>query len=358
MLVAPAGAQIHSEDFDDANAASRFSSPFFSVESGLGLDGAVDLALDYSTLGVVSAPNSVGGTTIGLGIQVNNVDDPVDEGIAIGVSPLIASLPGDYLVKVDANVLYVSGAGASEHAVVGVNAVGDAVPFTFAPAGAGQFYHFPHDSGLLAPGFADDYYRVADGVVTELYNDDPNDAVPHPDTLNIPFPADPPPPLSEPGFAGSQWVELELRKLGDTLTFLVNGVEVDQYDIGGGASSGNIVLAGSDIFNSNNDLNWILFDNLRVEAPAEASADFDGDNDVDGADFLTWQRHYGTQDAAAFEQGDADKNGDVDDEDFAIWQAQFGDFTETVGVAAPEPGGLAWSAIAVAWALGRVRRHA
>src|SRR5262245_18436443 len=89
-LIAPtaSGQQIYSETFDDLNAAERFSAPFFSVENDLELDGLVDLAFDYSTLGVPSAPNSSEGSTFGLGIQVNNVDDPVDEGIAIGVSPL------------------------------------------------------------------------------------------------------------------------------------------------------------------------------------------------------------------------------------------------------------------------------
>ena len=53
-------------------------------------------------------------------------------------------------------------------------------------------------------------------------------------------------------------------------------------------------------------------------------ADFDDDGDIDGSDFLTWQRNHGTTAGATHEQGDADGDEDVDDEDFAIWQQDFG----------------------------------
>ena len=63
------------------------------------------------------------------------------------------------------------------------------------------------------------------------------------------------------------------------------------------------------------------------------SADFDSDNDVDGRDFLIWQRNAGTYGDALRSDGDANSDTDVDGDDLVIWQSQFG--TSTAVVAAP-----------------------
>ncbi len=60
-----------------------------------------------------------------------------------------------------------------------------------------------------------------------------------------------------------------------------------------------------------------------VESSA-VSADFDLDGDVDGSDFLTWQRGFGTTPDALHSQGDADVDGTVAAADLAIWQLQYG----------------------------------
>jgi hypothetical protein len=53
-------------------------------------------------------------------------------------------------------------------------------------------------------------------------------------------------------------------------------------------------------------------------------ADFNLDNVVDGADLAAWQEGYGTTGTAgARGQGDADNDGDVDGRDFLFWQRQF-----------------------------------
>jgi hypothetical protein len=54
------------------------------------------------------------------------------------------------------------------------------------------------------------------------------------------------------------------------------------------------------------------------------SADFDGDGDVDGRDFLTWQRGFGTIVNATRSMGDADGDGDVDQADLQFFQSQYG----------------------------------
>ena len=74
----------------------------------------------------------------------------------------------------------------------------------------------------------------------------------------------------------------------------------------------------------------------------EPSADFDEDGDVDGVDFLTWQRNVGTLLNAAHGEGDADGDGDVDDADLAIFETGYGAPPLIASLnAVPEPGALA-----------------
>ena len=54
------------------------------------------------------------------------------------------------------------------------------------------------------------------------------------------------------------------------------------------------------------------------------TGDFDTDGNVDGGEFLTWQRNFGAAGGATRAQGDADGNGVVDEADFGTWQATYG----------------------------------
>ena len=54
------------------------------------------------------------------------------------------------------------------------------------------------------------------------------------------------------------------------------------------------------------------------------TADFDEDGDIDGADFLSWQRGLGITSGATLAQGDANFDGAVNDLDLIVWQQQFG----------------------------------
>jgi hypothetical protein len=60
--------------------------------------------------------------------------------------------------------------------------------------------------------------------------------------------------------------------------------------------------------------------------PIVASADFDEDGDVDGRDFLAWQRGFGTPAPTAVKaDGDSDNDTDVDGADLLVWQEQYGE---------------------------------
>ncbi len=54
----------------------------------------------------------------------------------------------------------------------------------------------------------------------------------------------------------------------------------------------------------------------------QETADFDSDGDVDGFDFLAWQRGYGGTEASLTD-GDANADGTVDENDLSAWQAAF-----------------------------------
>jgi hypothetical protein len=56
----------------------------------------------------------------------------------------------------------------------------------------------------------------------------------------------------------------------------------------------------------------------------EFDSNFDSSSSVDGFDFLTWQRNFGTLSGAEQVDGDADANGTVDELDFATWEEEFG----------------------------------
>jgi hypothetical protein len=68
----------------------------------------------------------------------------------------------------------------------------------------------------------------------------------------------------------------------------------------------------------------LAIDDLSFSASASSvPGDFDGDNDVDGADFVAWQTNFPKASGATRAMGDADADGDVDGADFVVWQTNF-----------------------------------
>ena len=64
---------------------------------------------------------------------------------------------------------------------------------------------------------------------------------------------------------------------------------------------------------------YVAVDNLTLEV-ASKQADFNLDNVVDGTDLGIWQQHYGSVFQGDVTTGDADNDGDVDGRDFLAWQ--------------------------------------
>jgi hypothetical protein len=95
-----------------------------------------------------------------------------------------------------------------------------------------------------------------------------------------------------------------------------------------------IALLTSPLSASDPPLARLTFTRTTPDPPSFA-ADFDGDSDVDGADFLTWQRGLGTTSAATQAEGDANGDQKIDASDLALWKTHFGGATSAVQ--APEP---------------------
>jgi len=78
-----------------------------------------------------------------------------------------------------------------------------------------------------------------------------------------------------------------------------------------------------------------------VAASTPLFADFDTDDDVDGADFLAWQRGFGIVSGALLEQGDANGDGAVDQLDLQLWSSAFGEpIAASAARSVPEPSSL------------------
>ncbi len=102
---------------------------------------------------------------------------------------------------------------------------------------------------------------------------------------------------------------------------------------GGAWSASNLGMAGRVLTDGDWD-SWAFtpdtepphaaFAENPVAAETPFSADFDTDNDIDGADFLTWQRGFGITSGASLAQGDANGDQRVDQHDLQIWATTLG----------------------------------
>jgi len=128
------------------------------------------------------------------------------------------------------------------------------------------------------------------------------------------------PPLDD-GFDGETFTPVGKELLWSGQAGGGSGQNLEGLTLGPQLPNGDWVLLGVvddvDPFSSNTIVSLLLTSTTSTGG----DADFDQDGDVDGADFLIWQRNFGTGTTLA--QGDADNSGGVDDADLAIWETQF-----------------------------------
>ncbi|MBA3483817.1 MAG: hypothetical protein H0T51_18590 [Pirellulales bacterium] len=92
---------------------------------------------------------------------------------------------------------------------------------------------------------------------------------------------------------------------------------------------------------------------LAVAVAPLAPADFNHDGSVDQLDLAAWTAGFGSSGQIDNTHGDADLDGDIDGGDFLAWQRQLGG-VHSAATAVPEPA-TAWLAITVAFAAPGVR---
>jgi len=182
-------------------------------------------------------------------------------------------------------------------------------------------YFKPLDGTFTNPGFEDDiYFMIVNGL-----SDETGGASEASQQIVLDFDF------------GASGIDSLLRLSRDTgLVEVVNLVSN-----GGSLYSLDLTLEGGtgDLFKFNNGGLFVGF---------TEDADFDADNDVDGKDFLAWQRGFGN--AGGLAEGDANGDGVVNGSDLAIWEGQFGTPSALAAASAatvPEPAALGIFFIAI-----------
>lgn len=371
---------------------------------------AADIFFDYNGVGIPSAPRSTGGTTRGMRLQANVPipGDPTYTGVFGGfsVSPTGKSFTGDYkltfdwwsnYIGADKNITPPGGinAGASGSSTLSLFGIGTADTFSNSPGFAsGLYFAATGDGGsasdyrVYAPERASSYqlplpptdpnYNALDEHANYLAASRNNTAalyatafgggtVPAAQTALFPETQFGTAPAGTPGFA---WQNVEITSVAGLVTWKVNDVALITVDTTKFAPDKQ--LGGANILFGSGDINsgfstdpyfpsvqFTLIDNVEVTAltASAGDADFDGDGDVDGADFLVWQRGLGLTGQTDKSHGDANGDGNVNGADLGIWAGKFGG-PPAVGAAGavPEPA-AGCIAIAAAISLGAVRRR-
>ena len=97
-----------------------------------------------------------------------------------------------------------------------------------------------------------------------------------------------------------------------------SGVEIPLGDVFAPGGAEDLV------FQYRNATGGIVSSVVEYVGAAAASADFDSDGDVDGRDFLAWQRGFGLTGQTSKVNGDANGDGSVTGADLNVWKATFG----------------------------------
>jgi hypothetical protein len=111
----------------------------------------------------------------------------------------------------------------------------------------------------------------------------------------------------------------------------------------GGISSHSLANGSWDTLAFSPTYSALAFGQNPIAALPATDADFNADGQVDGGDFLQWQRGFGISTGATLVDGDADGDGDVDASDLGYWQTDYGTGSSsliTAYAAVPEPSGV------------------
>jgi hypothetical protein len=286
LLCAPgaASAVLFSENFDVDPTANWMVNPSHATGSD------ADFFFDYSTVGIPPAPNS-GGSTRGLRMRANRLGNGIFSGIS--VSPNGLNLTGDYTVTFDAwlsfqgstaNGILDGGSGTTQVTNFGILTAGNTAQWA---GGVQDSLHF----GATGDGGSSVDYRAYSPAAGVGYGDASgvfaagNEAGVRNDThayyQGLGSKQAPAAQLAlypatqhgttRPGAAGFAWREMVIDKVGDVVTWTMDGLLIATVDITGiNFGGGNILFgqydinAGSSTDLVSEDLLFGLIDNIVV----------------------------------------------------------------------------------------------
>ena len=282
---------------DNLNAQNLFSDNFdantaASYTVNQDLDTQALFNYDYSADGIPSAPNSTGGSTLGVRFRANYGDtNPV--AAAINISPTGAIFAGDYTLRYDvwlnANGPFPGGgAGSTEFTTAGVGNSGLAVQKSSGTANGAWFaadneggsgIDYRAYRGTALEGGTSTAYAAPDtggGNKRNATNSYYHTAFPGgqtaPASQQAAFPAQQTGALKA-GTLGFQWREVAVSKVGTTVTWTIDGLTIATLTSATFGGS-NIFVGHWDVFSSiadNPATAFSVIDNLRVEAIPEPS---------------------------------------------------------------------------------------
>jgi hypothetical protein len=266
-------APLLEEDFEVNPSAD------WTVNAGV-TDSAANFFFDYSTVGIPSAPNSVGGTTRGLKLQAN-----LSSGVFGGfsVSPTGLALAGDYTVSFDwwsnfNGPFPAGGSGSTNLSTFGVGTAGnsaqspgfqDSVMFAATGDGnsASDWRAYSSVANTSYPDGDPVYEADTRNGTDPYYAGFGNVAAPAAQVALFPQQAG----NTGVGSAGMEWHEVLIRNQGGLLTWRVDGLLLASVDLG------TVDLGGDNIFFGHSDTNatsssdandtlllFTLIDNVRV----------------------------------------------------------------------------------------------
>jgi hypothetical protein len=135
------------------------------------------------------------------------------------------------------------------------------------------------------------------------------------------------------------------------------GNSFDLFDFSSANGAFTLALPGLPVGLNWNASNLLTTGVLSVSSALGPNADFNGDNRVDGADFVLWQRGLGMGGQSTNANGDADRNGTINAADLTVWRTQIGTNPNAAPVssAVPEPSSALLIVVACALIARRAR---
>ena len=284
---------LFSDDFDSGTSATHWS----TISDGG--DFTADFAFDYSTRGIAPAPNTTGGTTIGMHLTVNSTDaTPALDAVNAYLNSM--TFEGDYILRFDMWLNYNGGAGggtgSTQFALIGVGHSAAQSVWANSPTSDGHWF------GITGEGGDSNDYRAYRGAQLLSVDESTLSAISrnHTDVFYQTFFTSP--TYESQGAPGKHWVEVEVIQSGDLLQWKLDGTVITSIVLGSPVS-GLPMLGYMDPFSSIANPaseNYVIYDNVRVELLPDndcnangvsdgcesiVAGDYNGDGSVNGLDY-------------------------------------------------------------------------